>query len=83
VDTRLPGVWAGIPNRDFAVWPDNFNSTLEVRGTKLFIVSVQDPTSLPQLEAMYPQGVATRYISKTNQEGKDFFIFFVPSASGN
>ena len=23
VDTRLPGVWAGIPNRDFALFPDH------------------------------------------------------------
>jgi len=23
VDTRLPGVWAGIPNRDFAMWTQN------------------------------------------------------------
>ncbi len=83
VDTRLPGVWAGIPDRDFAVWPDNFNSTLEVQGPKLFIVSVTDPTSLPQLEALYPQGTASLYVSKTNQEGKNFYIFFVPAAKAN
>ncbi|MGA2505074.1 MAG: glycosyltransferase family 39 protein [Anaerolineales bacterium] len=83
VDTRLPGVWAGIPNRDFAIWPDNFNSILDVQGPKLFIVSVQDTTSLPQLEALYPNSVASRFVSKTNQEGKDFFILFVPSVSSN
>ena len=34
VDTRLPGVWAGIPNRDFALWPENFTETLSVPGPK-------------------------------------------------
>ena len=52
VDTRLPGVWAGIPNRDFAVWPENFNTTLDVQGPKLFIVNVQDTTSMDQLTAI-------------------------------
>ncbi|MFO3797005.1 MAG: ArnT family glycosyltransferase, partial [Anaerolineales bacterium] len=30
VDTRLPGVWAGIPNRDFALWPDQLEQSLAV-----------------------------------------------------
>jgi hypothetical protein len=37
VDTRLPGVWAGIPNRDFALWPENFAETLNVPGPKLIM----------------------------------------------
>ena len=78
VDTRLPGVWAGIPNRDFAIWPDNFDSTLDVQGPKLFIVNVQDTTSMDQLQALYPHGVWSRFVSKTKLEGKDFMIFFVP-----
>jgi hypothetical protein len=78
VDTRLPGVWAGIPNRDFAVWPEHFNDTLDVQGPKLFIVDVEDATSMDQLQVLYPNGVFNRFVSKTKQEGKDFMIFFVP-----
>jgi hypothetical protein len=78
VDTRLPGVWAGIPNRDFAVWPENFNSTLDVQGPKLFIFDVVDVAAMDQMQALYPHGVWSRFVSKTKLEGKDFMIFFVP-----
>jgi hypothetical protein len=78
VDTRLPGVWAGIPNRDFAIWPEDFNSTLNVQGSKLFIVDVEDAAAMDQLQVLYPHGVWSRYISKTKLEGKDFMILFVP-----
>jgi 4-amino-4-deoxy-L-arabinose transferase-like glycosyltransferase len=80
VDTRLPGVWAGIPNRDFALWPENFNTSLDAQGPKLIIVNVQDTTSIEQLTALYPNGVWSHFISKTKMEGKDFMIFFVPPA---
>ena len=45
VDTRLPGVWAGVPNRDFAMWPENLTSTLDLEEPKLFIVKadVENP----------------------------------------
>ena len=79
VDTRLPGVWAGIPNRDFAIWPQDYNSTQEVQGPKLFIVNVDDTADKDELQALYPHGVWSRFISKTKLEGKDFMIFFIPS----
>jgi hypothetical protein len=82
VDTRLPGVWAGIPNRDFALWPENFTTTLDVQGPKLIIVNVQDTPSIDQLTALYPQGAWSRFISNTKQVGKDFMILFVPPAQG-
>jgi len=78
VDTRLPGIWAGIPNRDFAIWPENFTSTLTVQGSKLFILNVEAVEAKDQLQDLYPQGVWSRYFSKTKLEGKDFMIFFVP-----
>ncbi len=78
VDTRLPGVWAGIPNRDFAIWPENFTTTLDVQGPKLFIVDVEDTAAMDQLQTLYPQGVWSRFFSKTKLEGKDFMIYFVP-----
>ena len=78
VDTRLPGVWAGIPNRDFAVWPENFHATLDVQGPKLIIVNVEDTGAMDQLQALYPHGVWSRFVSETKLEGKDFMVFFVP-----
>jgi len=78
VDTRLPGIWAGIPNRDFAVWPEDLATTTAVSGPKLFIVNMQDIAATDQLNALYPDGEWSRFISKTGLEGKDFMIFFVP-----
>ena len=40
VDTRLPGVWAGIPNRDFAAWREHLGDTM-FEGPKLFIVKAK------------------------------------------
>ena len=78
VDTRLPGVWAGIPNRDFALWPQDFNGTLDVKGPKLIILNLADTVDVDALQQVYPQGVLSTYHSATKLEGKDFFIFFIP-----
>ncbi|MEP7133522.1 MAG: glycosyltransferase family 39 protein [Chloroflexota bacterium] len=84
VDTRLPAVWAGIPNRDMAMWPDNLASTVELTGPKLFIVkaNIEDPTtndqkSLDILRSLYPTGQLRMFDSDI--PGHDFWIFFVPS----
>ena len=84
VDTRLPGVWAGIPNRDFAMFPEQLADTVSVPGTKLFMVkaNVQDPTtndqkSLDILKQLYPQGVLSLHHSPV--PGHDFWIYLVPS----
>jgi len=84
VDTRLPGVWAGIPNRDFAIFPDHLADTESVPGTKLFMVKadLQDPNandqkSLDILKQLYPQGVLSLHHSPV--PGHDFWIYFVPS----
>ena len=78
VDTRLPGVWAGIPNRDFAIWPQDFNSTLDVAGTKLFMIKPEDTKDIDALLQLYPHGVLSTFHSATNVEGKNFLILFVP-----
>lgn len=79
VDTRLPGVWAGIPNRDFAIFPEDFSSTLDVQGAKLFMVNVDDKPAMEQLADMYPEGSWNRFDSATDLDGKDFMIFFIPA----
>lgn len=84
VDTRLVGIWAGIPNRDFAIWPDNLAQTLQFPGPKLFIVkaSLQDPSANDQgsvelLKQFYPQGSLALHNSPV--PGHDFWVYFVPS----
>ena len=78
VDTRLPGVWAGIPNRDFVLWPKDFKATLSVKGAKLIILNQADITDADALQRLYPQGVRSTFHSATKLDGKNFLIFFVP-----
>jgi len=84
VDTRLPAVWAGIPNRDMAMWRENMEGTVELAGPKLFIVkaNVEDPNgndeeSLDVLKSLYPNGQLRMFDSEV--PGHDFWIFFVPN----
>lgn len=83
VDTRLPAVWAGIPNRDMAMWPENLAGTVELTGPKLFMVkaNTEDPTTndqqaLDMLQALYPNGQLR--LLDSDVPGHDFWIFFVP-----
>jgi hypothetical protein len=82
VDTRLPAVWAGIPNRDMAMWRENLPTTLELPGPKMFLVkaNVEDPNgndeeTLDVLESLYPEGMLRLFDSDV--PGHDFWIFTV------
>lgn len=83
VDTRLPGSWAGVPNRDFGVWPENLQNTLVTPSPKLFIVNMADVTGQEALAVLYPEGSWSEYISKTGLKEKDFLIFFVPGTNNH
>lgn len=83
VDTRLTAVWAGIPNRDMAMWRENLVDTLEIREPKLFIVKADlenpegnDQESLDVLQILYPDGQLRMFDSDV--PGHDFWIFLVP-----
>ncbi len=76
VDTRLPGVWAGIPNRDFALWQNDLENSRGYAGVKLFMVKPEDEGTLAILASLYPNGKLSRYTSATPNH--DFMIFFVP-----
>lgn len=78
VDTRLPGLWAGIPNRDFALWPDDLAESLREEGPKLFMTRPDDEVALAVLAKLYPNGTLSRYTSASDIEGHDFMIFSVP-----
>lgn len=75
VDTRLPGVWAGIPNRDFALFPDRLAETLTIPAPKMFLYWNKDVETEKILKELYPNGKLSRYTSAF--EGKDFFIFMI------
>ena len=75
VDTRLPGIWAGIPNRDFALWPKDFAETLSVPAPKLIMYRVDDLQTENALKQLYPNGVFTRYVS--SYPGKDFMVLMI------
>ena len=83
VDTRLPAVWAGIPDRDLAMWRENLPGTVELTGPKLFVVkaNIEDPNgndqeSLDVLEELYPNGQLRMFDSDV--PGHDFWVFLVP-----
>ncbi len=75
VDTRLPGVWAGVPDRDFALWQYELSNSLAYPEPKLFMLKPEDTGSLAELQRLYPQGTLTRFTSDVG--GHDFLIFNV------
>jgi 4-amino-4-deoxy-L-arabinose transferase-like glycosyltransferase len=79
VDTRLVGINAGYPTKDYALPPEEIKNTVADQNTKMFILNLQDQDDLDKLINLYPQGVLSRYISKV--EGKDFLIFQVSGYS--
>lgn len=80
VDTRLVGMQAGNPTRDYAIQPDELPNTVVLPNPKLFLLKTEDHQSVTRLQQLYPQGwlqpVKSVYLNK------DFYIFFVPSEPG-
>ena len=81
MDTRLVGINAGFPSKDYALWPDHFNDTLSIKDAKLFILKAEDTEDLAKLQKLYPEGATS--IFKNPREGKDFFIFVVPAVQSS
>lgn len=76
VDTRLVGIQAGFPTKDFAIWPEDLETTLEIPTPKLFLVKIDDTQGMDALETYYPQGAASLYEAKN--PAQSFFIYYVP-----
>jgi hypothetical protein len=76
VDTRLVGMHAGYPTKDYAIFPDQLENTLYVPGPKLFLIKPEDLDGQSRLQNLYPQGWMQVYDSR--YEGKDFLMFLVP-----
>ncbi len=77
VDTRLVGINAGYPRKDYALWAQDFPSTLDQPNPKLFLLKPEDQESLAQLQQMYPNGTQ-KLFHVSEYDGKDFIEFFVP-----
>jgi 4-amino-4-deoxy-L-arabinose transferase-like glycosyltransferase len=75
VDTRLVGINAGYPTRDYAIAPEQLSTTLEQPGPKLFVIYPQDESSMRALQLLYPQGYLRTYVSRV--QGKDFWTYYV------
>jgi hypothetical protein len=75
VDTRLVSIVAGFPIKDYAIWPEQFESTKQVAGPKLFLLNTQDQADLNTLLAMYPSAQVTTYTSKV--QNRDFLVMLV------
>jgi hypothetical protein len=76
VDTRLVGIIAGYPTKDFALWPEQFNQLNTDDGEKLVILRPDNQEALSLLETMYPNGILYNYDS--GYEVKDFYIYHIP-----
>jgi hypothetical protein len=79
VDTRLVGINAGYPTKDYAIWPEHFHDTLTVEAPKMFIIRPEEEESLLMLQEIYPEGWYRLY--KSEVPTKDFNIFVVPPTS--
>jgi hypothetical protein len=76
VDTRLVGINAGYPTKDYALDPGQLSDTLQVKQAKLFILKDEDTKSLDALKKLYPNGTYSLYVS--DLPGKNFYEFLVP-----
>jgi hypothetical protein len=78
VDTRLVGLRAGVPLRDYALWADELENSLDVSGVKMFLFKPEDEDALDRLRQVYPDGILSLY--QSDIDGKDFYIYIVPAA---
>jgi len=76
LDTRLVAINAGFPEHDFALFPDQIDSTINVNQIKMFIINPQDTKAIERLQETYPNGWLSTFYSKVPT--KDFLIFITP-----
>lgn len=74
VDSRLVMLNAGFPDKDNAIWPEQFAGTLGIQKPKLFLININDQASLDALQTLYPAGWLQEYQSK--YPDKNFLMFF-------
>ncbi|MCP4708879.1 MAG: hypothetical protein GY869_09665 [Planctomycetes bacterium] len=76
MDTRLVGINAGVPLRDYALWADQLESTLDNPGIKIFMFKPEDENAQLRLRDLYPSG--SLVLHESELDGKSFYIYTVP-----
>ncbi|MCJ7567222.1 MAG: glycosyltransferase family 39 protein [Anaerolineales bacterium] len=76
VDTRLVGINAGQPTRDYAISEESFADTIFESRPQLFLLHPDDEESLQKLKELHPFARVTEYPNII--EGKNFIILSVP-----
>lgn len=79
MDTRLVGIHAGTPTKDYALWPADFSTLYPTPEPRLFLLNPADEEGLSLLRQMFPEGVVRLYPSPL--EGKDIVAYYVPPNS--
>lgn len=80
VDTRLVALNAGYLGRDYQIWPQDLEYTLDEPRSKLFFVKSDDNEGMEKLMQLYPNGFSQYHAAQV--QGRDFFTFLVPPAEG-
>lgn len=81
VDTRLVALNAGHIGRDYQIWPQDLEYTLDESRAKLFFVKADDTEGMNKLMGLYPNGFSQHHASQI--PGRDFYTYLVPPiASG-
>jgi hypothetical protein len=76
VDTRLVGITAGDPAKDYGVWPQDLESIPpETERPQLFIFKPEDLEGLEQLRQLYPNGILRH--GESAVQGRDFMLYYV------
>jgi hypothetical protein len=79
-DTRLVGMYAGDPARDYAL-PRDALETLDPAGEPLLVIFHRDDEqTMRLLEERFPAGRLDRYTSRIPDH--DFLFYFVPGVPG-
>ncbi|MEA3439194.1 MAG: hypothetical protein U9R58_02825, partial [Chloroflexota bacterium] len=76
VDSRLIGMIAGYPTKNYVLFPEDIEDLSENPGPKLFLIKPEDEASIAALETAYPYGWIETFTSEVAY--KDFLMFFVP-----
>jgi hypothetical protein len=77
LDTRLVGIWAGRPHRDYETWPEDFENFIGETRSQLFILNPNDTAALESLRTLFPDGRLT--MKESRMEGRDLLLFLVPA----
>ena len=76
VDTRLVGINAGDPDKDYGVWPKDLeNIPPEPDRPQLFIFKPEDTEGLERLRQLYPNGILRP--GESEVQGRDFILYYV------